>query len=74
MSNSQYTIGDQIVERESKRRGNIIDILEERDSNTGEITYSAVKIKFPDGDSDWMNTDRVSLMLVENDCTNIWQC
>mgnify|MGYP003114618190 CR=1 FL=1 len=69
---TNYEIGDQIVERESKRRGTILDLLEERDSDTGNITYSAIKVQFPDGETDWVNTERVSMMLVENDCTNVW--
>ena len=61
-----YNIGDSIVERDSKRKGKVLDLLEEKDSNTGNITYSAVKVQFPDGETDWINTEKVSIMLVEN--------
>ena len=61
-----YNIGDSIVERDSKRKGKILDLLEEKNPNTGDITYSAVKVQFPDGETDWINTEKVSIMLIEN--------
>ena len=64
--NTQYNIGDSIIDRQSKRQGSVIDLVEERDSDTGAVTYSAVKIAFPDGQSEWVTSDKVSFLLIED--------
>lgn len=66
---SNYNIGDKIIDKESKRQGKIIDIVEETNTE-GKITYAAAKIMFESGESDWINNDRISIMLVEENDTN----
>jgi len=62
---SSYNIGDKVVEKESKRTGKIVDLVEERDLE-GNITYRSVKILFEDGQKDWIPDDNIAIMLLEN--------
>jgi len=61
---SKYDIGNKVVEKQSKRTGKIIDLVEEHDSE-GNITYRSLKIQFEDGQSDWISDDNVAIMLLE---------
>ena len=60
-----YNIGDKVVEKQSKRTGKVIDLVEEFD-NEGNETYHAVKIQFEDGQTDWIPNNNVTVMLLEN--------
>tara|TARA_Y100000310_G_scaffold140235_1_gene139606 strand:- start:5 stop:199 length:195 start_codon:yes stop_codon:yes gene_type:complete len=62
---SSYNIGDKVVEKESKRTGKIVDLVEERDLE-GNITYRSVEIQFEDGQKDWISDDGIAIMLLEN--------
>tara|TARA_Y100000296_G_scaffold77365_1_gene98937 strand:+ start:842 stop:1036 length:195 start_codon:yes stop_codon:yes gene_type:complete len=62
---SSYNIGDKVVEKASKRTGEIIDLVEERDLE-GNITYRSVEIQFEDGQKDWISDDGIAIMLLEN--------
>ena len=54
-----------MVEKQSKRSGKVIDLVEEFD-NEGNETYHAVKIQFEDGQTDWIPNNNVTVMLLEN--------
>jgi hypothetical protein len=58
-----YNIGDKVVEKQSKRSGKVIDLVEEFD-NEGNETY--IKIQFEDGQTDWIPNSNVTVMLLEN--------
>ena len=60
-----YNIGDKVVEKQSKRPGKVIDLVEEFD-NEGNETYRAIKIQFEDGQADWISNDNVTVMLLED--------
>ena len=63
--NNNYNIGDKVVDRTSQRTGKVIDLVEEFDTN-GNKTYCSVKVCFDnDGQSDWIPSDSVSIMLLE---------
>ena len=63
----KFNIGDKVVSLESKRQGKVLDLIEERDVESGLITYSAVKISFDEGaETDWITTDKVAILLLEN--------
>jgi|TARA_R110002096_G_scaffold220563_1_gene409136 hypothetical protein len=62
----KYDIGDKVIEKNSKRTGKILDSLKESDEN-GTVTYSAVKLQFTDGVVEWINTDMVGVLLLEEE-------
>jgi|15BtaG_2_1085339.scaffolds.fasta_scaffold04276_3 hypothetical protein len=63
----KFNIGDKIVELKSKRQGKVLDLVEERDTETGLITYAAVKVSFNENtETEWLTTDKVAIMLLEN--------
>lgn len=62
----KYDIGDKVIEKNSKRTGKILDSLKESDEN-GVVTYSAVKLQFTDGVVEWINTDMVGVLLLEEE-------
>ena len=62
---SSYNIGDKVVEKESKRTGKIVDLVEEHDLE-GNLTYRSVKIQFEDGQNDWISDDSIAVMLLED--------
>ncbi len=63
----KFSIGDKVVSLESQRQGKVLDLVEERDNESGLITYAAVKISFDEGaETDWVTTDKVAIMLLED--------
>jgi len=63
----KFNIGDKVVSLESQRQGKVLDLIEERDDESGLITYAAVKVSFDEGtETDWITTDKVAIMLLEN--------